>query len=779
VRVKLIHRGPRRRAQLLNVPIVAGILLGGALVAVAGQPVEALPTTMVTAGGEGNVGAGQSCALINQSVWCWGDNSSGQLGNPSVPLGGTSTVPVPVLGLPPVVDISAGADYTCAVDINHFVWCWGDNHFGQLGNGTTTTSGAPQQVASIQAYSVSAGGAGQTCAVTLASTVDCWGHGNEGQLGDASNADKLLPTPVKALTNVDTVAAGGGQTCALDQNGAMWCWGDNFYGQLGDGFSGKGFNSAVPVPVSGLDADVQQIATGTSDTCAILIGGDLKCWGENQDGELGIGNTTNEDVPTQATSLAEGVTQVSLGQSHSCAIIATPGATAVCWGLQSDGTLGNGQMKGPNATIATAVFGLSSPPSGGPGGPVELAAGFVHTCVVVGTGSVECWGAGFDGQIGVGNTENYDIPTLTVGLPLPGGSVGAVTSGPDTGCALNPSLTVDCWGQYVGDGTANTYDTAQAITDLPAGIAQVSAAYQGACTVTSGGGLDCWGDNTWGEVGNGTSGSPVTSPVAVSITGTVQAVSTGGQHACAVVNGATMGEAFCWGDNTYGGLGDGTTTQQDSPVRVQKLSRISEISAGQFHTCAIIIAGLVRCWGDNSSGELGDNSTSNSDKPVTVSGLTDVVQVAAGQSFTCALTNSGSVYCWGYNVDGELGDGTTTQSNIPVAVSGLGGSNPVLAIAAGNQQACAVLQSLQVDCWGSNGVGQLGNPSITTDSLTPVAVSGFTSEGSSISTNPNGLSVCGLNSSGQAYCWGDNTSDELGDGSSGGESMTPAPVQGL
>jgi alpha-tubulin suppressor-like RCC1 family protein len=769
------------RARRLTVPIVTGLMLvAGAVVAVAGQPVAAMTISMITAGGEGNVGAGQSCALVSQQIWCWGDNSSGQLGTPLVPIGGSSTVPVqvnPVYGA--ASDVSAGRDYTCAVDVSHNVWCWGDNAFGQLGDGTTTTSDSPQQVVSIQAYSVSAGGAGQTCAVTLASTVECWGQGNEGQLGDGSKTNRLVPTPVKNLTKVDAVAAGGGQTCALTSNGAMWCWGDNFYGQLGDGTSGNGTNSDVPLGVSGLDADVQQIATGTSDTCAILIGGDLKCWGENQDGELGVGNTTNQDLPTQSTGLAEGVTQVTLGQSHSCAIIATPGATAVCWGLNSDGVLGNGQMKGPNDPIATAVFGLSSPPSGGPGGPVQLAAGFVHTCVLLSTDKVSCWGAGFDGQLGAGNTLNFDIPTPTVGLPLPGGSVNAVTSGPDTGCALNPSLTVDCWGQYVGDGTANTYDTAQAITDLPAGIAQVSVADQGACTVTSGGGLDCWGDNTWGEVGNGTSGSPATSPVAVSITGTVQAVSTGGQHACAVVNGATMGEAFCWGDNTYGGLGDGTTTQQDSPVRVQKLSRISEISAGQFHTCAIIIAGLVRCWGDNSSGELGNNSTSNSDKPVTVSGLTSVVQVAAGQSFTCALTNSGSVYCWGYNVDGELGDGTTTQSKIPVAVSGLGGSNPVLAIATGNTQACAVLQSLQVDCWGSNGLGQLGNPSITTDSLTPVAVSGFTSNGSSISTNPNGQSVCALNNSAQAFCWGDNSADELGDGSMGGQSGVPVAVQGL
>jgi alpha-tubulin suppressor-like RCC1 family protein len=366
-----------------------------------------------------------------------------------------------------------------------------------------------------------------------------------------------------------------------------------------------------------------------------------------------------------------------------------------------------------------------------------------------------------------------------VGLPVPAGSVASVGEGFGTGCAVTASLTLDCWGFYVGDGTSNDYDTAQALSDLPPGIAQVSGAFTGACAVSTGGDLDCWGADPYGEVGNGTSVAEVESPAAVSLPGTAEMVSAGGEHTCAVVDGTTNGQAFCWGQNGNGQLGDGTTTQQDSPVRVKKLSAVTEISSGYEHTCALIVAGLVQCWGDNGNGELGNNSTSDSHKPVTVSGLTGVVQVAAGGSFTCALTNAGSVDCWGYNGDGELGDGTTTQSNVPVAVSGLGGANPVVAIATSYASACAVLQSEQVECWGSNGSGQLGDPSVSGDSLTPVPVSSFTSNGSSISSDATSDSICGLNNSGQAYCWGDNSVNALGDGSMGGQSGVPVAVQGL
>ena len=727
-----------------------GVLAGSALtlssaIGPAVAPAGATTAPMVTSGGEANVDGGQSCALLGDgTVWCWGNDVSGQLGNPTASQGGISTAPVQVEGLPPAIDVSAGRNFTCAVDSTNNVWCWGDNTFGELGNGNGGLSAVPMKVPGVKALQVSAGG-GQVCALTLAKTVSCWGQGTSGQLGNGATNNSAAPVAVKKLTNVTAVATGGSHSCALNANGGMFCWGADFYGQLGDGQSGKNTNVDTPVVVSGLDAGVTQIAAGTEDTCAILNGGDLKCWGENQDGQLGNGSSTLADVPTQVTSLTSGTDSVTIGQSHACAIISAPAPTAVCWGIQSRGVPGNGLMKGPDLKNPTPVFGLRTPPAGTAGGPQQLAAGFVHTCVLLMSGEVECWGAGFLGELGTGDRLDRDIPTQVIGLPAAAGEVDTVSEGGVTGCVMTAALRAACWGNYIGDGTSTEYDSAQISSKTPAGIREVSGSYVGACLRTSTDRLYCWGDNKWGDLGNGKVGGIAYDPVKVPISDQVEAVSTGGQTNCAVVAAPPQpgGLGYCWGWNKYGEVGSGNTdTFESSPLQVSKLSRVTSIVAGQTHTCAILLAGLVQCWGDNEGGELGDNSTSQSSTPVTVSGLTGVVQVALGAGFSCALTNAGAVYCWGLNIYGELGDGAMpTNSPIPVAVSGISGTDPAVSIAAADDAACAVLLAGQVECWGDNSAGELGNPSAGSTSGTPVTVPGFMSNGA-ISGNPNGLALC-------------------------------------
>ena len=165
---------------------------------------------LVAAGGEANVGGGHTCALMpDASVWCWGNNSSGQLGSTNVAVPGTSTVPVHVQGLPDAIDVSAGRNFTCAVDATNRVWCWGDNSFGELGTGTAGGSKRlATVVAGVKATAVAAGG-GQACALTLAKTVECWGEGTSGQLGDGTITNSAAPVAVKNLTDVTALAAGG------------------------------------------------------------------------------------------------------------------------------------------------------------------------------------------------------------------------------------------------------------------------------------------------------------------------------------------------------------------------------------------------------------------------------------------------------------------------------------------------------------------------------------------------------------------------------------------
>jgi alpha-tubulin suppressor-like RCC1 family protein len=283
------------------------------------------------------------------------------------------------------------------------------------------------------------------------------------------------------------------------------------------------------------------------------------------------------------------------------------------------------------------------------------------------------------------------------------------------------------------------------------------------CVLTSLGSVKCWGDNSAGELGNG---SHVSSSGAVAVSGLgdgVTALAAEEFSTCALRAGGVK----CWGINQYTGLGSSV------PVDVSGLtSGVAAIEGDGvgFHTCALMNGGGVKCWGLNEFGELGDGTTIDSSTPVDVIGLGGVAAVAAGGRHTCALTSSGGVKCWGWNVYGQLGDGTTTDSLTPVDVNGL--TSGVKAISAGYYDTCALTDAGAVKCWGYNGSGALGDGTVD-DTSTPVGVSGLTSGASAVDT---GFHTCAI--AGTAKCWGSNTFGELGNGTTA-SSSTPVDVSGL
>jgi alpha-tubulin suppressor-like RCC1 family protein len=342
-------------------------------------------------------------------------------------------------------------------------------------------------------------------------------------------------------------------------------------------------------------------------------------------------------------------------------------------------------------------------------------------------------------------------------------------------CALLTGGTVACWGNnsagQLGNGSLTNSPAPVAVTGLT-GATAISAGDGFACAVLTGGTVQCWG---------ATLGSTTNSPTPVAVAGLTgaTAISSGFDFACALLAGGTVA---CWGNNSAGQLGDGAMANSLAPVMVTGLSGATAVSVGGLPSagfaCAVLAHGTVECWGFDDDGELGNGSTAFSSPPVAVTGLTGAtaVSVSSGtasvEAFACAVLTGGTVECWGENTFGELGNGTTTKSSVPVVVSGLQGAT---AVSAGVDIACAVVTGGAVQCWGS---GALGNGT-TTGSSTPVAVTGLT--GATAITaggaGGGGSFECAALAGGTAECWGVDFDGELGNSSvPGRESLTPVVV---
>jgi alpha-tubulin suppressor-like RCC1 family protein len=756
----------RRRVRLLA-SLTAVIGMASCLTALA---TTAAPPAMAATPPIVTTGEHDSCAITSTLLAsCWGDNGFGELGNGSTT---DSHVPVQVAGLPPATAIDAGDLHVCAIDVTKQPWCWGKDNFGQLGNGTTTNhSAVPVMVAgSVQAIQIGAGNE-FSCALVVGGAVYCWGRGDEGQLGNGTNSSAKKPKQVIGLPPASAIAVGGFHACAvLLDGGAVRCWGANTFGALGNGTT---TSSNVPVPVAGI-FNALTITAGGFHTCALLSGGDVQCWGDNFDGQVGDGTNTDRLVPAQVVGLTRGATQISAGLSHTCALLGTTN-DAACWGDGFHGQLGDGVFASTN--IPVPYLGPVQPPAGGPGtGPVQVAAGYSHTCVSMTTGVVECFGSNEDGELGNGGGGIADasaVPVLVIGLTT---GTQAVNEGGLSGCALTQALGVKCWGSADGNDF-NLHTSAQDVTALPNGVGLLGVGVADVCALSTAGALSCWGRNDDGEVGVG---DDVSHPTPQAVSGVAAATVVGGSlDTCAI---DIQGSAYCWGDNQHGQIGDGTTTSRFTPTAVQKLpGHITQIanngSLVTGRTCAVVKKGKAFCWGDDTDGALGHNGSGQQSLPVSVLGLpnADPVQLATGGAASCALLAGGQVWCWGSNGSGELGNGSPfgSKSKKPVQVSLSGTAIQLVGTAA---SFCALVATGDVFCWGGGGLGELGNGA-TSDSNMPVQVVGLGSRAIEVSGVAD--SFCALlENPVDVQCWGDNASGELGDGSTS-SSDVPVSVQGL
>lgn len=373
-------------------------------------------------------------------------------------------------------------------------------------------------------------------------------------LGQESSAvlSQTVSAVVSTLPLAPRIDGGDGHACATTAAGALECWGFNSTGQLGNG-STTASNTAVPV--FGLERGVVHVATAAYSTCALTEDGAVRCWGLNGSGQVGDGSNLNRSTPVLVSGLEGGVIALSAGWEHMCALTSAGGVK--CWGAGNSGQLGRGSSVASNVPVD--VFGLSS-------GVVAISTGVYHSCALTSTGAVRCWGGNFSGQLGDGTTTSSTLPVDVVGLE--------------------------------------------------AGVIALEAFGETSCAITASRGLVCWGMGTSGQLGHGANASS-SRPVAVT------------------------------------GLGSG----------------VAAVNIGSYHTCALTQAGAVLCWGFNSNGQLGDGTTTRRNVPVAVSGLgSGAIAIGAGSNFSCAMTEDGGAWCWGFNAQGRLGDGTTTDRSTPVAV---------------------------------------------------------------------------------------------------------------
>ncbi len=354
-----------------------------------------------------------------------------------------------------------------------------------------------------------AAGTFHSCAVVNGG-VQCWGGNFNGELGNNSIAQSLVPAQVTGLTSgVTAVSPGSGsqQSCAVVNAGAQ-CWGRNFNGQLGNN---NNRDSLVPVQVTGLTSGVTAVAAGDGASCAVVNGG-VQCWGLNFYGELGDNSTTQSLVPVQVTGLTSGVTAVAASGSHSCAVVS---GGVQCWGRNVSGQLGN------NSNTQSLVPVEAIPPGSN---VTAVSVGGFHSCAVV-NGGAQCWGQNFYSQLGNSGTTDSTVPVQVTGL----------TSG---------------------------------VTAVAAGLAH-------SCAVVNGG-VQCWGGNAGCQLGNSSIITPSNVPVQVAgLTSGVTALAGGNAHNCAIVNGGLQ----CWGNNGSGQLGNNSTMTSCLPVAI--------FSGGPFSLIAV------------------------------------------------------------------------------------------------------------------------------------------------------------------------------------------------
>ena len=739
-------------------------------------------------------GAYHSLALKSDgTLWAWGSNSDGQLGDGTRTTRTTPTQ-IPISG---VVSLIAGANHSLALKSDGTLWAWGDNFYGQLGDGTTTDSRTPKQI--LTDVNAMAAKWSQTLVIKRDGSLWAWGRNNRGQLGDGTTTNRSTPTSI--LTGVVALAAGSEHSLALKSDGTLWAWGSNSFGQLVDGSSGVQLS---PTQVTGI-SDTPPVTPTELGAQAIAPSVITLAWSDISDNELGFqlerragegawtllttmgANTTSyldygvTEVITYGyrvrayntagvSDYTQEVTSTILPLAPTSLVASAPSDTRIdlSW---TDNSLGETAYVverktgtgGTWAEIANLAVNVETYADTGLSAPVT----YIYRVRAANTAGYSA----FSNEASATTLVRPLAPTYLTATPLSAsriqliwedrsdnewefqlerktGAAGAwaqITTLPantqgyaDTGLAAS-TIYVYRLRTANGAGASPDSNEASATTLDQAALPRVAAGESHSLTLEADGHLWAWGRNDAGQLGDGTTTSR-TQPVA--ILSNITQLAAGANHALAVTS---TGQLLSWGLNDQGQVGDNSTSNRPTPTEV--LTTVSAAAGGTSHSLALKTDGSLWAWGANSAGQLGDGGTTSHLAPVPI--LTDMGGLAAGGTHSLALTADGRLLVWGANTYGQLGNGTTANSPSPVQVM----SN-VAAVAAGSEHSLALRKDGTLWAWGRNQYGQLGdggsaNRSSPYQILSGVAaIAAGANHGLAITTNGR-LLVWGLNSTGQ------------------------------
>ena len=602
-------------------------------------------------------GANHSLAIRNDgTVWAWGENSGGQLGDGSTT---SQTIPVRVTGLPTsAIQVAAGEMHSVALLSDGTVWSWGDNSRGQIGEGTTTQKKTPVQASGLSGIAMIAAGANHTLAQSTEGTVFAWGDNSKGQAGVMGGGTVTTPTVIVLVSKALGISAGGDFSVARFTHGTIRTWGGNDYGQLGIGRKDN-YGHASPQIVSLID--IADIAAGGSHVVALKSDMALLAWGSNSSGQLGDGSTLNRYRAIMIGSKT--VVSVAAGYKHTVALESD--GTVYSWGLNSEGQLGNNSTvssaspvkvwaekvwdiknilaitAGSSHSVALdsdgAVWTWGANPLGQLGNgstaqsniPVKvssvlvsnvvaIAAGQHHTVALRSGGTVVTWGGNYFGQLGTNAllNNNPNQPSDVRDIK----DVVAVAAGVEHTVVLDKDGAVWTWGsnssgQLGNDSTVNSPIPVK-VSNLT-NVVAIAAGENFTVALQGDGKLWAWGANDRGQLGDGTIVNRLT-PVHV-YSSSISLLAAGGKHSVCL----SPGKVFTCGNNDYGQLGYATyTTYTTQYAIIQGTSTVVALAAGGSHTVALGNDGSVWSWGLNDSGQLGVAiSTTPNPNRVTVVGL--------------------------------------------------------------------------------------------------------------------------------------------------------------